>query len=107
MSPVRYEDALASSRQTLLLQRSQFLEEAGNVHDGTGANQIDAFRGDEARRQDVEVVGHVVVHDRVSGIFLTPTTSAVSAFLAVMANCNVFGLGYMTYCDHPQHDSTA
>lgn len=71
---VRDEDALASSRQTLLLQRSQFLEEAGDVHDGTGTDQVDAFRRDEARGQDVEVVGHIVVHNRVASVFFkTPS----------------------------------
>jgi len=43
VSAVRDEDALASGGETLLLQGSQFLEEAGDVHDGAGADQVDAL----------------------------------------------------------------
>lgn len=66
---VRDEDAFASGRQALLLQRSQFLEEAGDVHDGAGADQVDAFRRYEARGQDVEIVGHGFMDDSVAGVF--------------------------------------
>lgn len=64
------EDALASVGQTLLLQGGQFLEEAGDMHDGAGADQVDALGGDEARGEDVEVVGDVFVDDGVAGVCL-------------------------------------
>lgn len=38
---VRDEDALASGGQTLGLDLSEFLEEAGDVDDGAGADQVD------------------------------------------------------------------
>lgn len=65
---VRDEDALAGAGQTLLLQGGQFLEEAGNVHDGAGADQINALGGDKAGREDMEVVGDVFVDDSVTGV---------------------------------------
>lgn len=65
---VRDEDALASGGQTLLLQGGQFLEEAGDMHDGTGADQVDALGGHEAGGEDVEVIGDVVVDDGVAGV---------------------------------------
>lgn len=40
------------------------------MDDGTGANQVDTFGRDEAGRQDVEVVGDIVVDDCVAGIWI-------------------------------------
>lgn len=41
MRAVRNEDALASGGQTLGLDLSEFLEEAGDVDDSAGADQVD------------------------------------------------------------------
>lgn len=62
------ENTLVGGGQALFLEGGQFLEEAGDVHDGSGADEVDTFGGDEARREDMEVVGYVVVDDGVAGI---------------------------------------
>lgn len=62
------ENALTHILEALLLQRGQFLEEAGNVDDRAGANEIDTGRGNETRRKDVEIVGHRVMNNGVAGI---------------------------------------
>lgn len=41
MSAVGNENALASTLETLLLKRSQLLEKAGNVNDGTSTDKVD------------------------------------------------------------------
>lgn len=66
---VRDENALASGSQTLSLKLSQLLEEAGDVDDSAGADQVNAVGGDKAGGQDVEVVGNIVVDDRVAGVY--------------------------------------
>lgn len=65
---VRDEDALSGGGQTLFFQGGQFLEEAGDVHNGSGADKVDTFGGDKARGEDVEVVGHIVVDNRVASV---------------------------------------
>lgn len=62
------ENALVSGGQALFLEGGQFFEEAGDVHDGASTDEIDAFGGDEARGEDVKVVGYVVVDDGVAGV---------------------------------------
>lgn len=69
VSTVGDEDALSSALQTLVLQRSQLLEETRDVHHGTGANQVDTGRGDETGGKDVEVVGLVTMNNGVTGIY--------------------------------------
>ena len=68
VSAIRDEDTLSGGSQTLFFQGGQFLEEAGDVHDGSGADKVDTFGGDKARREDVEVVGHIVVDNRVASV---------------------------------------
>lgn len=41
MRAVGDENALASTLETLLLKRSQLLEEAGNVNNGTSTDKVD------------------------------------------------------------------
>lgn len=65
---VRDEDAAVDVGETLVCEGAEFLEEAGNVDDGAGADQVDAFRRDEAGGEDVEVVCHGVVDDGVAGV---------------------------------------
>jgi hypothetical protein len=65
---VRDEDALGGALQTLSLNSSELLEEAGDVEDGAGTDQVDTFRRDQSGGQDVEVVGDVLVDDGVAGI---------------------------------------
>lgn len=66
---IRDEDALVNVDKTLVGKGAQFFEEAGDVDDGAGADEIDAFRRDEAGGEDVEVVGHGVMNDGVAGIY--------------------------------------
>ena len=66
MGAVRDEDTLSGGSQTLFFQGSQFLEEAGDVHDGSGADKVDTFGGDKAGGKDVEVVSHVLVDNCVA-----------------------------------------
>lgn len=39
------------------------------MDDGAGADQVDAFRRDEAGGEDVEIVGYGVVDDSVAGVY--------------------------------------
>ena len=64
------EDALGGALKALLLQGSQLLEEARDVDDGTGADEVHARGRDEAGGEDVEVVGFVAVDDGVTGIYI-------------------------------------
>jgi hypothetical protein len=41
---VRDEDALGGALQALGLNSGQLLEEAGDVEDGTGTDEVDTFR---------------------------------------------------------------
>lgn len=52
----------------MLLEGLQFLEEARDVDDAAAADNIDAAGVDEARGQDVEVIGDAVGNDGVSSI---------------------------------------
>jgi hypothetical protein len=65
---VRDEDALGGALQALGFDSGQFFEEAGDVKDGTGADQVDTFGRDEAGGKDMEVVGDVLVNNGVAGI---------------------------------------
>lgn len=75
---VRDENALAGCAETLGLELGQFLEETRDVDNGTGADQVDTFRRDEAGGQDVEVVGDVVVDDCVAGVWIERAGSCQS-----------------------------
>ena len=68
VSAIRDEDTLSGGSQTLFFQGGQFLEEAGDVHDGSGADKVDTSGRDKARGEDVEVVGHIVVDNRVASV---------------------------------------
>lgn len=65
---VRDEDALGSALQALGLDSGQLLEEAGDVEDGTGTDEVDAFGRDQTGGQNVEVVSDVLVDNGVAGI---------------------------------------
>lgn len=65
---VRDEDTLSSALQTLLLEGAQLLEEAGDVEDGSRADQVDTRGGDQAGGQDVEVVSLRAVNDGMTRI---------------------------------------
>lgn len=65
---IRDEDPLASVLETLFFERGELLEEAGDVDDGAGADEVDAGRGNQARGEDVEVVGGRVMDNCVAGI---------------------------------------
>lgn len=62
------EDALGGALEALGLNSGKFLEETGDVEDGTGTDQVDTFRRDQTGGQDVEVVGNIIVDDGVAGI---------------------------------------
>lgn len=57
VSAIRDENPLASVLETFLFERGELLEEAGDVDDGAGTDEVDASRRDQARREDMEVVG--------------------------------------------------
>ena len=65
MGAVRYEDAVGSVK-AVGLQSAELLEEGRDVHHAAGADQVDASWVDQARRQDVEVVGFAVGDDGVA-----------------------------------------
>ena len=65
---VRDEDPLTRVRQALGFQRRQFFEETRDVDDCARTDEVDAARRDQARGQDVEVVGDGVVDDGVAGV---------------------------------------
>lgn len=54
------------------------------MEDGTGTDEIETFRGDETRGQDVEIVGDIIVDDSVAGIYIQLKKTSWS----------VTGLGY-------------
>lgn len=68
LGPVADKHPLPDVLQPLAVERGELLEEAGQVDDRPGADQVDARRRDEAGGQDMEVVGDIVVHDCVSGV---------------------------------------
>ncbi len=56
LAAVRDEDSVVDIGQALLLEFGELLEEAGDVEDDTGTNQVHAIRVDEAGREKVEAV---------------------------------------------------
>lgn len=54
LGAVADEQVLARVGEPLLLEGGEFLEEGLDVEDDAGADQVGAFRVDEARRQEVE-----------------------------------------------------
>ena len=63
------EDAVPYPLETLLFQPGQLFKERRDVHDTAGPNQIVfARRIDQARGEDVEVVGDAVDHDSVARV---------------------------------------
>lgn len=40
------------------------------MNDGTGTDEIDAIGGNEAGREDMEIVSHVIVNNSVAGILM-------------------------------------
>lgn len=54
--------------QALCVEGGELVEEAGHMHDAAAADEVDAGRVDEARGQDVEVVGDAVDDDGVAGV---------------------------------------
>lgn len=62
------EDAAVDVDEAFICDGAQFLEEAGDVHYGAGANEVDAFRRDETGWEDVEVVGHGIMDDGMTGV---------------------------------------
>lgn len=69
MRAVGDENALASTLETLLLKRSQLLEEAGNVNNGTSTDKVDTRRGDQARGKNVEIIGLVTMDNSMARIW--------------------------------------
>lgn len=70
VGPVGNENTASDILQSLLFKRRQFLEEAGNVDHGAGADEVDAFRRYEAGRKNVEVICHGIVNNCMAGIYL-------------------------------------
>lgn len=68
LATVADKDAVTHTRQTLGLELLQLGEEGRHVEDDARADQVHAFRVDEARGQEVEVVRDALGDDRVSGI---------------------------------------
>lgn len=80
------------------------------MDDGTGANQVDTFGRDEAGRQDVEVVGDIVVDDCVAGIWIERGNRSVSCLRRPRPNLRRGEKSTMkgeTYCVHQLRDNTA
>ena len=65
---IRDENALVDVDKTLAGECAEFFEEAGDVDDGAGADEVNALRRDETGGENVEVIGHGVVDDGVAGI---------------------------------------
>ena len=70
VSTIRDKDALAGTLQTLLLEGGQLLEEAGDVEDGSRADEVDTRGGDQAGGKDVEVVSLRAVNDGMTRIWV-------------------------------------
>lgn len=77
MRTVGDKDALASRGKALRLKVSELLEKAGNVENSSGADEVNAFRRDEAGGQNVEVVGYVLVNDSVTGVYSSRNNKSV------------------------------
>lgn len=105
---VRDKDALGSALQALGLDGGQLLEEAGDVEDGAGTDEVDAFGGNQTGGQDVEVVGDVLVDNGVAGICIqlkkTSWSVRVLRSSSKLAG-NVAASQILTYCVHLLHDS--
>jgi hypothetical protein len=69
MRAVGDENALAGILQPLLFQRGQLLEEAGDVHDSSSTDEVNAGRRDQSRGKNMEVVSDVVMDDGVARIW--------------------------------------
>jgi hypothetical protein len=80
MSPIR--DVYPSlGIQPMLLQRLQFLEEAGHMNDTATSNDIDASRVHKAAGENVKVVGDAVCDNRVPGIVTALGATAYLRFV--------------------------
>lgn len=69
MRAVGDEYAFAGILQPLLFQRGQLLEEAGDVHDSSSANEVDTGRRHQSRGKNVEVISDVLMDDGVARIW--------------------------------------
>ena len=67
--------------EAVLVERLQFLEEAGNVDDAAAANDVDAAGVDKTGGEDVEVVGDAIGDDGVSGVVTTLGAAAQLRFV--------------------------
>lgn len=68
MRAVRNENPLARVLETFRFEGGELLEETGDVDDGSGADEVNAGRGNQSGGEDMEVVGGGVVDDCVAGI---------------------------------------
>lgn len=67
--------------QAVLVQRLQFLEEAGDVDNAAAADDVDAVGVHETRGEDVEVVCDSIGDDGVSGVVTTLRAAAQLRFV--------------------------
>jgi hypothetical protein len=81
MRAVGDENALAGILQPLLFQRGQLLEEAGDVHDSSSTDEVNAGRRDQSRGKNMEVVSDVVMDDGVARIVAASSTTAERSLL--------------------------
>lgn len=68
LSAVAQEETLAHTLQALLFQVVQLLEEGRHMYHDAGSDQVHAAGIDQARRQQMEVVGLAVGDDGMAGI---------------------------------------
>jgi hypothetical protein len=107
---VNIEDDMRSVRnvypvlgvEPVLIERLQFLEEAGHVDNAAAADNVDAAGVDEARGEDVKVVGDTIGDDGVSGVVTTLSAAAQLRFVGEdvgeLALAFVAPLGAEDYC---------
>ena len=67
--------------QAVLVQRLQFLKEAGDVDNAAAADDVDAVGVHETRGEDVEVVCDSIGDDGVSGVVTTLRAAAQLRFV--------------------------
>lgn len=77
MRPVGDEDAFPTACETLCLELVKLFEKGWDMDDTAGANEVNfAGRVDEARGEDVEVIGDVANYDRVPGVVTAGSSTA-------------------------------
>jgi hypothetical protein len=58
---------------------TELLEEAGDVENSAGADEVNTFGRNEAGGQNVEVVGYVLVNDSVTGVYSLKNKKSVGS----------------------------